>query len=355
MFGSSCLPSLVLVSATFLAIASVAVAQPVVGLGAIGDSYVDEYQFAGTRSTARGFVEQLAQHRSVNLGQFRSTSQTSWGAPRNFGYQYNWAQGGSTTLTAIQGGQHTGLAAQVTAGQVNYAVIATGGNDFALPANYTNIYSGALSGAALTTYINNTVSQVLTIHDTVRNAGANTVLVNIGDLSNSRELQTAFSDPVSRARVTLAISQANSQLLAAATNRNVPLIDVFQFGQLLNGNSPTNNTVNISGVVMETWNFTNGVSNPDHWFEDNVHAGSVYHGLYSNMIMKGMNYYGANLAPFTDQVIFTNAGLTSFPAGPTYFNIDSFVIQPVPEPSGLLLLAAPLAMWRFRRKCLLAA
>ena len=355
MFGSSCLPRLGLVSAICLAIASVSVAQPVVGLGAIGDSYVAEYQFVVSRSTARGFVEQLAQYRGINVGSFRGALDLSWGPPRDRGYEYNWGQGSSTSSTAIFSGQHTGLASQVTAGLVNYAVIATGGNDFALPANYLNIYNGTLSGMALTTYISNTVNQVLTIHDLVRDAGANTVLVNIGDLSNSRAIQTTFTDPIFRDRVTQAISQANTQLQAAAAARNVPLVDVFQFGQLLNGNSATNNTLNISGVTMQTWSFTDNAQNPSHWFEDSVHAGSVYHGLYSNMIMKGMNYYGAGLTPFTDQEIFANAGLTVFPPGPTNFNIDPYVIQPVPEPSGLLLLAAPLAMWLSRRKCLSAA
>ncbi len=57
------------------------------GIGAMGDSYTDEYQFSTTaRASARSWVEILAQTRGLNFGTF---STESLGEPRNQGYEYN--------------------------------------------------------------------------------------------------------------------------------------------------------------------------------------------------------------------------------------------------------------------------
>ena len=81
------------------------------GIGVIGDSYSDEYQFyAPDRSTARNWVEILAATRKLDFGSFSIAPR---GEPRNQGYAYNWARSDATTETMIATGQHTGLAAQV--------------------------------------------------------------------------------------------------------------------------------------------------------------------------------------------------------------------------------------------------
>lgn len=98
------------------------------GIGVLGDSYSDEYQFYPPhRSTARSWVEILAATRGLNFGEFRKTS---WGEPRNQGFAYNWARSGATSADMIASGQHTGLAAQAARGEVSIAVIFVGGNDF---------------------------------------------------------------------------------------------------------------------------------------------------------------------------------------------------------------------------------
>ena len=98
------------------------------GIGVLGDSYSDEYQFYPPhRSTARNWVEILAATRGLNFGRFSTRSR---GEPRNQGYEYNWARSDATTDDLIVTGQHTGLAAQVARGEVNLVVVFIGGNDF---------------------------------------------------------------------------------------------------------------------------------------------------------------------------------------------------------------------------------
>src|SRR3954469_25975604 len=98
------------------------------GVGVLGDSYSDEYQFyPPDRSTARNWVEILAATRGLNFGEY---SPSSRGEPRNQGFAYNWARSDATTDSLLAAGQHTGLAAQVSSGEVSLVFVFIGGNDF---------------------------------------------------------------------------------------------------------------------------------------------------------------------------------------------------------------------------------
>lgn len=98
------------------------------GIGVLGDSYSDEYQFYPPhRSTARNWVEILAATRGLNFGHFSTESR---GEPRNQGFEYNWARSDATTDDLIATGQHLGVAAQVARGEVRLVVVFIGGNDF---------------------------------------------------------------------------------------------------------------------------------------------------------------------------------------------------------------------------------
>ena len=98
------------------------------GIGVLGDSYSDEYQFyPPDRTTARNWVEILAATRGLDFGPYSAASR---GEPRNQGYAFNWARSDATTDDLVASGQHTGLAAQVARGEVGLVVIFIGGNDF---------------------------------------------------------------------------------------------------------------------------------------------------------------------------------------------------------------------------------
>src|SRR5262245_64938796 len=84
------------------------------GIGVLGDSYSDEYQFyPPDRSTARNWVEILAAARVLDFGRFSTTGR---GEPRNQGFAYNWARSDATTADLIATRPHTGLAATVARG-----------------------------------------------------------------------------------------------------------------------------------------------------------------------------------------------------------------------------------------------
>src|SRR5436189_293509 len=78
------------------------------GVGVLGDSYSDEYQFYGPdRSTARNWVEQLAQDSNVSFGAFSATDPAG---PRNAGFEYNFATSGATSTDMMTSGQVQGVA-----------------------------------------------------------------------------------------------------------------------------------------------------------------------------------------------------------------------------------------------------
>ena len=94
------------------------------GIGVLGDSYSDEYQFYPPhRSSARNWVEILATTRGLNFGEFSSVRRDE---PRNQGYAFNWARSDATTEDMIRTGQHTGLATQVARGEVGLVIVFIG-------------------------------------------------------------------------------------------------------------------------------------------------------------------------------------------------------------------------------------
>src|SRR5439155_9241565 len=104
------------------------VAPGIDGIGVLGDSYSDEYQFyAPDRSTARNWVEQLALDSNVSFGSFSATDPAG---PRNAGCAYNWAVSGATSSAMINNGQAAGVAAQAASGTVDLVTMFIGGNDF---------------------------------------------------------------------------------------------------------------------------------------------------------------------------------------------------------------------------------
>lgn len=98
------------------------------GIGILGDSYSDEYQFsAPDQRTARNWVEILSMTRGLDFGRLNASG---WGAPRDRGFEYNWAHANATTGDLIASAQHTGLAAQIAGGDVCTVFVFIGGNDF---------------------------------------------------------------------------------------------------------------------------------------------------------------------------------------------------------------------------------
>jgi hypothetical protein len=142
------------------------------GFGVPGDSSSDEFRAEDNRggayaATTLNWVELLVRYRGLDFGAWATR-----GEPRRTGYEYNWARSGARAADLIVQGQAVGLAQQVAEGRGSSAVLMIGANDFALTNNtYAEIYSGAVSGAALTAKIDNIVASIALALDIVRGSG----------------------------------------------------------------------------------------------------------------------------------------------------------------------------------------
>ncbi|MCA0453843.1 MAG: cadherin-like domain-containing protein [Chloroflexi bacterium] len=291
-------------------------AQAPLRLGILGDSGHDEYQGSDNRGGAYhavtlNWVEQLVKSRGIDVG--------IWGnypEPRRTGFAYNWARSGATTASLLAQGQHTGLAAQVAAGQIDIVMISIGSNDFA-PYNsngYEPIYSGSVSGAALTTKINAVISNVTTAVDTIRRARSIPILlITIGDWNNSPLLlnDPRFADPVKRQRVADAIAAANAGLATMARARGVQIIDSQALYTQLVGRV-VNGQLIVGGVAIQM--FSSGDEPHNGLLGDHIHAGTVLEALIANRLIEAFNnILHTSLTSLSDTEILTNAGLITTP------------------------------------------
>jgi phospholipase/lecithinase/hemolysin len=202
-----------------------ALADSLGGIGVLGDSYSDEYQFyPPDLSTARNWVEILATTRGLDFGRFDAGGR---GEPRNQGHAFNWARSGATTEDLIRTGQHTGLAAQVARGEVGLVVVFIGGNDFINALNGPD--PAAALGAAMPRALENHRTAVRTI--LAASPRAKLVLVTLPDIRHLPE----FDGPLRGGRLsaaladtcTGAIGRYNAQIRSfAASDPRIALMDL---------------------------------------------------------------------------------------------------------------------------------
>ncbi len=198
------------------------------GVGALGDSITDEYQFEPGRGHARNWLELLAEHRGVDFGAF---SEASRGEPRKGGYAYNWARSDATTRDMIAQGQHTGLARQVARGEVKVVCIFIGGNDF-IGALKSGDREPDLEGivAEACRNVDLALEAILAASPDVR-----VVLVTVPDVCYLPEFAAVVRSgglpTKSVANFTRAIRRYNDHLRAAAKDKRVAIADLFRWGE----------------------------------------------------------------------------------------------------------------------------
>ena len=286
------------------------------GVGALGDSITAEQQFVGSRANARGFIEQLAELRGINFGAFDPSRPGNQRA----GYDYNWAIGGQGVFRAGIDDLVDGLAGQIASGDVTLAVINLATIDLAL--RYSDIYSGSLSGVELDDLINSIAGELINIVDRLESAGdVRIVLGNCADFGVSFTVRDhpALTDPIGRMLFTQAAMTLNARIDDFADANGYPVLDIFNWANL--GFSG----LTIDGIFIDGSMYQNAVPNPDHFFEDSQHPGSVAHGLLANALLGAVNdAWGEYTAPLSDQEIVLAAGLVPSGDGATYFPIDTF-------------------------------
>lgn len=279
------------------------------GMGVIGDSMSDEYQADDQRGyeyrpTSLNWVEQLVKSRKINFGLW-----SNWGDARRTGFEYNWSRTGATTTAVLLNGQHTGLAQQISKGDVNVAIVFIGENDFfPFSDTYNAIYSGLLSAEELETTITKPIDNIKTIIKTLKNAGdAKLIMVTIPDPNMGASVRLIHQDKNGRDRVSAAISRVNQQISAFAKKQGLIVVDVNRFYQEVSDNAPLGN-IRINDEYISL--YLPG-DEPHHAvLSDAVHPGTVMNGLFANYLIKQMNNkLNSGIKPLSGQEILRNAGM----------------------------------------------
>ena len=287
------------------------VAAPEPGFGVLGDSNSDEYRADDNRggvyaATTLNWVEQLVAKRGLNFGPWGS-----WGGPRRTGFKYNWARSGATAESMIRSGQHLGLAQQVAAGEVGYAFIFIGTNDFHVRnGTYQEIYDGRLSDRQLQAKINRIISSITTAVDTLQGAGNVKIVVsNYADPGVSSDFQLIFPNPTKRQRVTGAILAINQGINDLVASRRLILADLYSFNKDLNSRLDANGNLNIGGELIQTR--VRG-DEPHHYqlYDESGHIGTVGSGLWANLFIEALaRGYNVNIPVLSEVEILRTAGI----------------------------------------------
>jgi hypothetical protein len=276
------------------------------GIGVIGDSYSDEYQFyPPDRSTARNWVEILAATRKLNFGSFSLANRAE---PRNQGYAYNWARSDATTESMIATGQHTGVAAQAASGEVTLVVMFIGGNDF-INAMKTADPVDTLQQVGPRAEVNfeRAFRTVLGAHPDVKLVVATVPdirhLPEFREALKSGQLPKAYADAASAT-----LAHYNGRIRALAFhNPRVALIDLDLVTRLRDKLSPE--AVSVAGRPIVRWVPSN---DPTHLFLADVrHLGTVGQGLFAELIVTAVDAkFNAGVAPLSHREIieFASSG-----------------------------------------------
>jgi phospholipase/lecithinase/hemolysin len=279
---------------------------PRLTVGTLGDSYTDEYRFyPPDLSHARNWVEVLSATRKVDFGKF---SPKSRGEPRDQGFAFNWARYGATSSDMIRN-QLPGLAAQVAAGEVKYAWVFIGANDFLY--FLRNIENGSIPLAAAPTMIAQIESQLAanftTAVHTLLDASPNVklVVVTLPDVSTLPIVQMALAiDPQAGPIVSdtsQAIAEYNDTIRSvAAGNSRIALVDLA--GQATELAAFGSGSVRFGGTTIH---LTTTADNYHNFFlADGLHIGTVGQALIANDFIMAIDAdFGARVAPLIPRQI----------------------------------------------------
>ncbi len=283
-------------------------------LGAMGDSLTDEYWDSGVSSYATNWPGLLVMYRGVNMGPTAAqASLSTWGAPRNAGYKYNWALTGATSSTLLSGGQHTGLGSQAASDGVRTVVLAIGCNDFNPTGSaYLNIYYGLWSSAQIQTYVNQTLANIETAVAIVHMAGMSVVLANLIDPGLTPAVASVLTSATNRDRVAAAVQSVNAGLKNLAQKYQAPLMDWYGLSKTILGpNTDLHSTLKVGNVSLNLRGSDPGPpsSAPTRAFvSDGFHPNTAMQGIFANLVLQALNSgCGAGLDLFSEQEILNHA------------------------------------------------
>lgn len=290
------------------------------GIGVLGDSYCDEYQFgAPAVRTARNWIEILAATRGLDFGRISTESR---GEPRNEGFEYNWARRDASTVDLIAQGQHTGLAEQVASGQVRFVWIFVGGNDF------INALKSPDPKAALKAQLPRILAHYRKAVETILAADPE-VKLGLGTIPDLRYLPE-FAGLIQEGRISqdladtysAGIGRYNTQVrLFAAQNPNrVMLIELALSTKLADRLQVDEAT--IAGRKVDRKKA--GTSLDCFFLPDGRHPGTLGQGLMAQFFIRTVNArFGAGIEPLSDRELLDFAeSLQDSPEGPGQAKVD---------------------------------
>ena len=279
----------------------------VVTVGALGDSYTDEYRFyPPDRSRARNWVEILAATRGVSFGPFTTRSR---GAPRDQGFAFDWALEGATSNDMVRD-QLPGLAAQVARGKVRYAWIFIGGDDF------LDFLRDVATGRVAPDQALTTLGQVESQIETNFTRAVNTLLAanpkvklvvsTLPDVSLLPLVRAAAADIPAAQAVVGATDQQVQKYNAlirdtAAGNSRIALVDLAATAAQLSARA-RGGSVRFGGTAIDLARPGDGYH---HFFlADGIHVGTVGQGIIAEAFVKAVDaMFGAGLAPLPPRQI----------------------------------------------------
>lgn len=297
---------------------------PITALGIAGDSISDEYAVE-TYDYARNWAELLHDEgklppnaQGANLGALGAFSE-----PRREGYAFNWARYGADSGQLIADGQHTGLAAQINAGQVSHAVLQIGQNDFSPDSTaYFSIAKQQWTAQQITTYSNTVVNNIEQALLTLNKTNAYLVTTNIVDYGVTPATQ-GFYTPTEQQRVTNVIEPINNRLAVLAEKYNVPLLDLNGVTRELYGSNfaPTPS----KQVGGNTITNSAGVANTHAFVDDGIHPHTIVGTQIANLFLTAFNKaYATPVDLFTEQEACAIVGLP-FTSNTLNLNYGSYV------------------------------
>jgi lysophospholipase L1-like esterase len=275
-------------------------------IGAVGDSLTDPYQgYQPDRSLARNWVEQLAMDRHASFGAF---SKNVHGQPGHPGYANDWAMSGATS-TDLVASQLPGLVDQVAKGQVRYAVLLIGDNDFgqflsqapALASNQAALL-GKLAQVEQTAQANfdKTVQTLLQA-----NPGVKLEVATIFDIAQTPAVQSQLAPLGVQGQalaqvVSKAIGAFNDHIRSvAAGNDRIALADLASMNATL---AQSSTPLQVGSVVMDMTHTGDNYHNLI--LADGVHPGTIAQGMIANTMVGGLNSkFQAGIRPLSNSEI----------------------------------------------------
>jgi lysophospholipase L1-like esterase len=279
-------------------------------IGAVGDSLTDPYQgYPPDRSHARNWVELLASSHHASFGAFSRNVHGQSGHP---GYANDWAMSGATSSQLVAN-QLPSLASQVSKGQVKYAVVLIGDNDFGqfltqAPALASN--PGTLV-ATLAEVERTAQANFDTIVQTLLQANPNVKLevVTIPDIAQSPVVQSELAPLGADGRdlaelVSQAIGTYNQHIRSVAGGESrIALADLAAVDTSL---AQSTSPLRVGSVTMNMTQI--GDDYHDFILADGLHPGTIAQGIIANTMVSVLDAkFDAGIRPLSGSQIVTIA------------------------------------------------